>query len=72
MLLGYDMQDPDGVVHWHGKHPGGLHTNQPYKQWRAKMQQLADDLAAEGVEVINCSRATALTCFPRAALEDVQ
>jgi hypothetical protein len=29
-----------------------------------------DPLKAEGIEVINCSRRTALTCFPRKSLQD--
>ncbi len=36
------------------------------------MDRIAGDLKSEGVEVINASRQTALTCFPRAPLESLQ
>jgi hypothetical protein len=38
--------------------------------WQAKFPQLAVDLQAEGVRVINASRQTALTCFERMTLEE--
>jgi hypothetical protein len=38
-------------------------------KWATSFGDLARALAGRGVEVINCTRETALTCFPRATLE---
>ena len=67
ILLGYDMQ---GNTHWHGAHPAGLNNGHShYADWRSRLGELAKDLEAEGVEVINATRDTALTCFRRVVLE---
>lgn len=71
VLLGYDMQRTGGRSHWHGDHPGGLRNSSPFTSWLQKFGELAADLAADGVEVINATRETALKCFRRARLEDV-
>ena len=70
LLLGYDM---GGRGHWHGNHPPGL-RNPPESQlseWAGQFHAAAADLDRLGIECINCSRETALTCFPRARIEDV-
>jgi hypothetical protein len=68
MLLGYDCKNgPGGKVHWHGNHPRGLGNAGSMPKWPAQFAKLARAVA--GVEVINCSRATALTVFPRSDLE---
>lgn len=70
-LLGFDMQ-PDGKRHhFHGNHERNALTNpnaQLYRQWRTNLLQLHDEALAEGVEVINCTRRTALD-LPRETLE---
>jgi hypothetical protein len=71
ILLGYDMQQTGGRVHWHGRHAGGLHNGTHYSRWLPRFAPLALDLAAAGVEVVNCTRETALRAFPRAELRDV-
>lgn len=60
----------DGRRHWHAQHPrlGDAATLPRFVKY---FPQLARDAAAKGVEIINASRDTALTCFPRATLEDV-
>lgn len=72
VLLGYDMQDDQGKKHWHGNHEG---INNPdhfcFAAWLENFDQLAVDLEKEGVEVINCTRNTALTCFKRDVIENV-
>lgn len=71
VLLGYDMQRTGNRSHWHGDHPRRLGgpSRQPYQGWVRRLSVLAADLERAGVEVLNCSRATALTCFTRAPLE---
>lgn len=80
ILLGFDMGfGAAGEVHHHGPHrwkgPAGQALANPnetmFKIWRKGFALAAPGLAAAGIEVINCSRATSLDCFPRAALEDV-
>jgi hypothetical protein len=72
VLLGYDMQsDPDGKVHWFGKHKSGLNNASNYPMFARQYQYLVEPLKAHGVDVVNCSRRTALTWFKRASLEDL-
>jgi hypothetical protein len=70
VLLGYDMAiGLDGKEHWHADHPNP--TRSPYQTFRAAYPTLVEPLTAAGVEVINCSRRTALNCFPRAVITDL-
>jgi len=73
ILLGYDMQHTGGQIHYHGAHARPLRNPKAgdMRGWRAHFDAVAPELARRGIEVINCSRATALTCFQRADLEDV-
>jgi hypothetical protein len=66
VLLGYDMGGP----HWFGDHPRELPVLSNYTIFLANFPQLAADLKREGVEVVNCTRKTALDCFPKATIED--
>ena len=69
ILLGFDMAHTGGQTHWHGNHPGGLGNAGHCHVWINSMRPLAADLKAAGVEVLNCSRFTALDCFDRVPLE---
>lgn len=71
VLVGYDMQRTPRATHWHGEHPEQLGNAEKCAMWRAAFPALASDLKAEGVDVVNCTIATALTCFPKADLRDV-
>lgn len=71
LLLGYDMQATDGRTHWFGDHPGPLKRTSPYALFRKSFDDAAEQIARLGVEVINCSSQTSLTCFPRVALLEV-
>jgi hypothetical protein len=71
-LLGYDMQDaPDGRRHHHADHPGTLNKRTNGASWIVRFAPLAAGLAAEGIEVINCTPGSALKCFPMAELTEV-
>lgn len=75
ILLGFDMKIRDDKVHFFGDHPyhkkyQGPNSN-TMKRWVFNFEQLAYDLKREGVEVLNATRDTALTCFPRVRLEDL-
>jgi hypothetical protein len=72
LLLGYDMEAKDERhSHWFGAHPQGLRGGSPYALFREMFATMVGPLRAAGVEVINCSRQTALTCFPRRTLAEV-
>lgn len=68
ILLGYDCTLKDGP-HWHGKHPITMHNPVPREvaRWHTDFSSLVGLLP--GVEIINASRRTALTCFPRLTIE---
>ena len=72
LMLGYDCQHTDGKRHWHGDHPPGTAGNaapHTVAKWPAHFRKLK--ASYPGVQIINCSRQTALDVFPRANLEDV-
>lgn len=66
LLLGYDCQRTGGRTHHHGDHPRGLGNAGSMGKWPAQFASLK---IPEDRVVLNCSRATALTCFPRANLD---
>lgn len=65
VLLGYDMQGG----HWFGRHPDN--SAPPFALCLRKFATLAEPLRARGIEVLNCTRRTALTAFPCRPLEEV-
>ena len=68
VLLGFDVQKTGGLSHWHGAHPAGLSDAKSIATWPGKFAQLAAYAQRRGCEVLNASRQTALTCFPRVEL----
>jgi len=70
VLLGYDMQAPRrGPSHFFGEHPN--HARSPYGTFLEIFPSIVAPLQALGITVFNCSRSTALECFPRVALSEV-
>ena len=68
LLLGYDCSVARGA-HWHDDHRGGAAKN-PDAQRCAQWQSQFAAIDPGGAQILNCSRDTALTAFPRMALED--
>jgi hypothetical protein len=71
ILLGLDGQyAKDGRRHWHQQHKklGDAHS---LPRWVTRFPSLAEHAKRSGVEVVNASRETALTCFARGVLEDL-
>ena len=69
VLLGYDLKRaPDGKVHWHGDHRQA--TSVPLSLFLPTFQTLVKPLRALGIAIENCSRESALTCFPRVSLRE--
>jgi hypothetical protein len=69
VLLGYDMQPDRNQHHWFGKHPYSQ-IPPPYDVFLRCFPSIVEPLQALGVQVVNATRRTALTCFPRVTLED--
>lgn len=70
VLIAYDMQNTGGRSHFHGHHPKPLTQAENPSVWIPGFDQLARDLAAAGVRVINASADTALRCFERSSLDE--
>jgi hypothetical protein len=72
ILVGYDMQASGGRLHCHRDHPPALGNPVAggFVLWRQRFAVAAQDLRRMGIEVVNCSRQTALRCFEQADLED--
>lgn len=66
ILLGYDCQHTWGKRHWHADHPAGFGNAEKVDQWHTQFGHLARSIRTP---VINASRETSLTCFPRIPLE---
>ncbi len=70
VLLGYDMQATGGRKHFDGaRYQGG--TRGDFKKWLMYFSDLVQPLQTLGVEVINCTPHSALTCFDRRPLHEV-
>lgn len=69
ILLGFTMREIDGRKHWHPDHPKPLVQQILPGEWRHKMEPLAKDLEARGVDVVNCDPLSALTCFRMSTIE---
>lgn len=74
VLLGYNMGRAHGKSHFFGSHPSGLIDTPEalYVTFRQSFETLLEPLREAGVEVINCTPDSSLSCFPtmdlRAAL----
>ena len=70
VMLGYDGGLRPGVpAHHHGDHPKPLSNCHSAPRWSAQFENLSRHAKKRGTEVINVSRETNLTCFPRQSLE---
>lgn len=69
-LLGMDCQRTGGRTHWHADHPQPLTNAATLESWPADFDKCAQYAKGKRIEVLNCSRSTALRCFQRVDLED--
>lgn len=68
VLLGYDMKPAaNGRMHWHADHPRVNPVARKFPTWCAHFAQLAKE---SPVPIVNATRDTALTCFPRVTLAE--
>jgi hypothetical protein len=71
VLIGFDMHDRSGV-HFYGRNywSGANNPDETcFVRWRRHFDRAAADLEMQGVEVINATPNTALTCFRRGTIE---
>lgn len=66
ILLGYDCQYAGERRHWHGDHVCPLGNAGSVRKWLGQFTEASRVLT---IEIVNASRASALTCWPRVALE---
>jgi|WetSurMetagenome_2_1015567.scaffolds.fasta_scaffold00567_31 hypothetical protein len=71
LLLGYDMKFIDDKKHWHKDHPKPLKNSECVKIFRKYFYDAALILDEMNIEVINCSRQSALECFSKADIQEV-
>lgn len=72
ILLGYDMKpSATGALHCHPDHPDRNPHAAQLALWAGRFRSMLPDLGRMKVEVVNCSRETAIDCFPQAPLEAV-
>lgn len=69
ILLGYDCAHTGGRAHWHPDHPAGLGNAGMVGRWPAQFAEVARMLPAD-CHVVNATRETALTQWPRMPLDD--
>jgi len=73
ILLGFDMKRQVGKTHFFGDHPyhkqGQGPNDSVMQRWCKNFMALAHDLSAEGVQVYNATRETALKAFELKDLE---
>jgi len=70
LLLGYDM-GPDDRGRRHFYDTGATAISSPFYKFRQLTETMAEPLKAAGIAVLNCSRRTALDCFPCQPLREV-
>lgn len=70
VLLAYDAMFAGTRRHWHADHPAGMENAGTMADWPRQFGMVAKAARRKGVEIVNASRRTRLTCFPRMALED--
>jgi hypothetical protein len=70
VLVGFDMRVDQGK-HCFGKHPYSDAPSQAnVLRWTGIFDKQASVLANRGIEVVNCSRVSALTAFPKMSFEE--
>lgn len=74
VLLGYDMRVVGERSHWHDGHPGGTLASQQnalQEMFLPHFASLVEPLQRAGVEVINATPGSALTCWPHRPLGEI-
>lgn len=67
ILLGYDCSATGGKAHWHGDHVAGLDNARRIDEWPKLFNNFAANVTTN---IINSTRTTVLTAFPKISLEE--
>lgn len=70
-LLGFDMRAVDGRHYGHSHYPAPADGFDPYKLFLSQWPQMADEMRAMGVECVNATPGSAISCIPIVDPEDV-
>lgn len=70
VLLGYDMNMKTGKSHWHDGHGLAMHSGIYTDMFIPSISSMAAGLKSMGVDVVNCSEGSALTCFRKENFEE--
>jgi hypothetical protein len=70
ILVAYDMRVVDGRTHWHGGHFFRRWQQDEAATFLPEYPALARELAARGVDTVNCTPGSALRCFPMGDLAE--
>jgi len=68
ILLGFDMQAPDGMTHWHFGH--NPKNKQPFNRHLRGFPVIAKDAQCMGIEIFNASPNSKIELFPKLTLEE--
>lgn len=66
VLIGYDAQPSGGRQHFFGDHPDKSHA--PYDVIRHRFADLIEPTRKLGVEILNATPVSAITCYPKVDL----
>jgi len=70
ILVGYDMSVAKGV-HWHGRHENLSNPDKrAVERWRLILDEQASLIRSLGVKVLNTSKDSALTAYPKVPLAE--
>jgi len=69
ILLGFDMQSHSGKTHWFGDHPKIFKADTNYSRFLDAFRTIQPD--QYGLQIINCSRKTALQAFTVCNLDEL-
>ena len=69
VLLGFDMMETGGKAHWFGEHPNKSHPK--FSNLLKFYQHVSEQAPTIGLEIINATRETALTCFQKEPLSSL-
>lgn len=69
ILIGYDMRTDGARRHWFNDRPEVLNVGSNYIDFIRQMGTI--NTKKHGIEILNASRRTALTCFPLVDLDDL-
>lgn len=68
MLYKFDMCRTGGLLHWFGDHPKPLRNGTDFSKYLKRFATIKPE--DYGIEIVNCTVNTALTCFPQMTIDE--